>query len=402
MLSFDDALQCILDHTAVSPVQHVPLLESLGSVLAEPLISPFDMPRFDNSAMDGYGVKLGDLLNASQSTPAKLTVTGTLQAGSDQLPELQKGTAIKIMTGAPVPPSVDAVVMKEFCETKNGHVLVKCTAEASENIRKKGEEFSHGQQILPAGTPITPAVIGLLATLGYAQVPVHTQPRIGIIATGNELVEPGKPLKNGQIYDSNRYALEAACRNLGINQITTACAKDDVDSLRKTIGKMLQQTDALITLGGVSVGDYDFVKDVLEHLGVETKFWKINIKPGKPVLFGITADRKPVFGLPGNPVSALVTFHLFVRPALLKMGGHPHPKPKTQPATLLKKLRQKPGRRTFVRGILDQTGVTPTEGQDSHMMLGLAKANALIVFPEDQSELPEGGTVQILPLTAGV
>ena len=197
MLSFDDALQCILENTPILPQIRVLLTQSPGYVLAEPITSPFDMPRFDNSAMDGFGVRLADIENASEATPAKLAVTEIIQAGSNKTSALISGTAVKIMTGAPVPPSVDAIVMKEYCDTRNGHVLIKRSARLSDNIRKQGEEFCQGQVVLNARTLITPAVLGLLATLGYGEVPVYAKPRIGIVATGNELVEPGKPLGSG-------------------------------------------------------------------------------------------------------------------------------------------------------------------------------------------------------------
>ena len=318
--------------------------------------------------------------------------------GSHSTETLSAGSAVKIMTGAPVPNGVDAVVMKEFCETKNGHVLVKKATQAGENIRKKGEEIKTGQTVLQAGTPVTPSVIGLLATLGLADVSVFKKPRIGIIATGNELIAPGKTLENGQIYDSNSFALSAACQQLGLPQIAVAHASDDPENLSETLKQTLAQSDVLITLGGVSVGDYDYVKSSLEALGMETRFWKINIKPGKPVLFG-KFQNKLVFGLPGNPVSALVTFHLLVRPALLKILGHTHTSPNTCQALLTQTLKQKPGRRTFVRGkVFTQNGqwfATPTQGQGSHMMLGLAEANCLIVFPEDKDTLLENKLAEV-------
>lgn len=406
MITYEDALSEILHTvTPLTPVSQ-PLGELLGCVLAEPIVTPWDMPLFDNSAMDGFGVQAQDVASASRETPVSLTVTGTIQAG-DAIANLQveAGTAVKIMTGAPIPAGVEAVVMREYCETQNGHVVVSRAARPGENIRIRGEELKRGATVLETGTLITPSVLGLLATLGLANAWVYQTPTVGLVTSGNELVSPGTPLQAGQIYDSNTYALQGALTAMGLPSPRIDRVRDEADAIQSTLSQALETVDVLVTLGGVSVGDYDLIKGALEALGVETRFWRIALKPGKPVYFGIAqrnGRRRWVFGLPGNPVSALVTFHQLVRPALVKLRGLREASPSFISAQLTHPLRKKPGRLEFVRGVLthqleagaDHWKVTPTEGQDSHMMSGLARANALIHFPLDAEYCPEGSWVK--------
>jgi molybdopterin molybdotransferase len=406
MMTFEEALRTILGCTQTLSIQRLRLESLLGSVLAKSVVAPFHLPLFNNSAVDGFGVRVQDIQGASQEEPITLPLRGTVQAGDTGRINLQSGTTLKILTGAPIPIGVEAVVMKEFCDEGEDSVTFQTSTQPLENIRKRGEEFKKGATVLPPGMVVTPPVIGLLATLGYSSFPVFRKPSVGLISTGNELIKPGTPLNAGQIYDSNTYALTAALKTITITKINTYYAKDTLSATQRAFQKALAENDVIISLGGISVGDYDYVKDVAETLGVRTLFWKISIKPGKPVYFGIYQKgqrQKWVFGLPGNPVSALVTFHQLVQPALLKMMGYallPEEIPYT--AVLTQDIKKKPGRMEFVRGILKrQNGiftVSPTRGQDSHMLSGLAHANCLIHFASEEATLRQGERVSITPL----
>src|SRR5262249_5475018 len=305
-------------------------------------------------------------------------------------------------TGATVPASVQAVVMREYCQEHNGTVVIRQSARAGENIRRRGEEFKAGEQILPAGIRVNPPVLGLLAGLGHASFPAYPKPSVAVISTGDELISPGQSLQPGQIFDSNSFALQSAVNALTVDRSTRLHTGDDPESTKEVLTAALAFADIVISAGGVSVGDFDFVKDVSEQIGIETIFWRIALKPGKPVYFGrrrATAGsaQKLIFGLPGNPVSALVTFHQLVKPALLKIMGLLNHEPVSLCARLTRTIRKKAGRMEFVRGILrtdsGQLQVEPTTGQESHMMGGLAPANCLIIFPLDDTILPEGQAV---------
>ncbi len=406
MISFDEALQTILQHAKSLGVVNVSLKKTLGYVLAQAVSATFDLPSFNNSAMDGYGVQFEDLKNASKEHPAQLILKETIQAGDTSLKKLTPGSAVKIFTGAPIPTGVDAVVMKEVCEEKDGTVFFSQSARKNENIRFQGEEFKKGQSVISSGTLITPPVIGLLANLGYESVSVYRKPNVSILVTGNELVSPGASLKPGQIYDSNSYALIAALNDMGITDIPVFYTRDEKDETHQKFKQALSDHDIIITLGGVSVGDYDFIKEVVETEGAQTLFWRIAIKPGKPVYFGeieSLPNNKLIFGLPGNPVSALVTFHQLVRPALLKVMGKPiDPSLQLTEATLQESFKKRPGRLEFIRGVYStregETTVKSTRGQSSHMLGGLAVANCLIHFPEAETHLNSGDTVFIEPL----
>lgn len=404
MISYEQALSLILSHAQPLGIENTPLSDMLGRALAHPVVASADMPGFDNSAVDGFGVRLSDVERAAEDAPARLELSGTIQAGDRGVVALAPGSAVKILTGAVVPPQVEAVVMREFCEEHDGLVLVKRPAKPGENIRRRGEEFKAGEQILAAGTRVTAPVIGLLASTGHASFPTYKKPSVAIISTGDELVEPGHPLAPGQIYDSNSFALEAAVTALSIDRCTRFHTSDNRDSTRDVLSTALDSAGVVISAGGVSVGDFDFVKDVAEQLGIETVFWRIALKPGKPVYFGKKSGTagttaKLVFGLPGNPVSALVTFHQLVKPALLKILGHSDVQPLELRAILTRNIGKKAGRTEFVRGIAATKGgrlyVEPTAGQDSHMMGGLATANCLIVFPLEAEVLTEGQQVSI-------
>jgi molybdopterin molybdotransferase len=299
-----------------------------------------------------------------------------------------------------IPPGVEAVVMAEFTEEREGAVLVKVPAEPGENIRRRGEEYRKGEIALPAGARATPPVIGLLATFGYTSARVHVKPRVAVVVTGSELVAPGEPRQEFQIYDSNSAALDSALAALGITERTVVRVRDEAAPLKAALAEALASAEVMIAAGGVSVGEYDLVKEVCAELGVETHFWQVKMKPAKPVYFGTYAEgRKLVFGLPGNPVAVLVAFHEFVKPALLKMMGAAEIGQRLVLAVACAELRKQRGRKEFVRGLAwaeaGKLCVKPTTGQGSHMLGGMAAANCLIHLPAETERVAEGERVEI-------
>jgi len=405
MISFETALSQILEHTPEATPQHALLLHSLGRVLSRPLVSPIALPNFDNSAVDGFGVRVADLTKASLDTPCVLRLQGSVYAGDPGQLVLKPQQTIRILTGAPIPEGVEAVVMKEDTTLSNEHVSFSRSARTGENIRRCGEEFAVGDRVLPKGTRVTPPVLGVAASLGLTELPVYQSPRVALIVTGSELVAPGAPLAAGQIYESNSVALQGALHSLGIDTVQTFRVADEAQALQNVMAQALSTCDVVLTTGGVSVGEMDLVKDTWEALQVETVFWKVAIKPGKPFYFGHSQRTNTlVFGLPGNPVASLLTFKMLVEPALRKiMGERTFSSPQTVQANLTQAIRQKPGRLSWVRATLHRAAdgtvtITPVSGQGSHMMGGLAQADALLPFEAEASSLPEGSPVQAIPL----
>lgn len=406
MISYEQARSEILAQIEAMPRTSVSVGRLLNHVTAEPVIARVDSPPFDNSAVDGYGVRVQDLAAAAEGKPVSLKLKGTLRAGDNStLTTLPSGSAIKILTGAIVPAAVESVVMREYCREENGNVLVETSVAPGENVRRRGGEFLRGAEVLPAGRLLSPPVVALIANLGYASFDVFRKPKAAVVTTGNELTKPGRELMPGKIYDSNSYAMESALRGDGVEDILRLHAAEDLKRTKEAFLRALQFADVVISTGGVSVGEYDYVKAALEEIGVQTQLWRIAIKPGKPVYFGVYRDKqrkrkKYVFGLPGNPVSALVTYHQFVKPALKKLRGfHDYADELWLGARLVKPLHKRPGRLEFVRGIIKEhngeTVVEPTTGQDSHMLGGVAGANALIYFPADAASIEAGQPVKV-------
>ena len=394
MIPFNKALNIILNQCQTLGTERKKLEDLAGYATAKPVISKFNSPLFDNSAVDGYGVLIQDLKNI----PCKLKLTGAIFAGDKKNIKLKKGSTIKILTGAKIPSGVEAVVMKEFCEESNNFVVFKKTARLGENIRKKGEEYLKGKKILDAGTLINPPIIGLLASLGYSSFLVYKKPKVSVVVTGSELIKPGKKLRPGKIYESNSFSIVSALQGIGINETTLSSVKDNKKNIKKLLYKAIKDSDVIITIGGISVGDKDYVKDVLRELGVKTKFSTVAMKPAKPNYFGVY-KKKLVFGLPGNPVSAILSFHELIKPALLKTMGVKNVSGFNTSAILTHNLKKKSGRLEFVRGELIQKNgdllVTPTEAQGSHMLSGICNANSLIYFPQEKEFLSGGEKVEI-------
>ncbi len=405
MLSVEEALAGILARAKRLPTEFVPLMEARGRVLAEEITAECDLPPFDNSAVDGYAVLSADTDSATLDSPVRLRVIGEVVAGELSEQPLLPKTAIRVMTGAPMPEGADAMVMVEDTRLEGGAtVLILSPARRHDHIRFRGEEIRGGDTVLTAGTAIRSTQIGLLARAGCGRVPVYRRPRVAVISTGDELVgaeEPTPPL--GKIRDSNRYALGGMVQEAGAILHALIHIPDDLEATEEAFRQCAEGgADVIVTAGGVSVGDRDFVKPVLEKLG-RLEFWRIAMKPGKPLAFGQIGETL-FFGLPGNPVSAMVTFELFARPALRKMMGYPATA-LTRPATtvtLAESIPHTPPRREYARAIatLEAGGfvATTTGHQGSNRLSSMAEANALIVISENCEGLEAGEQAQALLL----
>ncbi len=409
MISVEEALERILSYFDVLEAEEKPILESLGQVLAEDIYSQIDIPPLDNSAMDGYAVRAESTIGASPSTPMVLRVIGEVAAGLVTEMEVEPGAAIRIMTGAPVPRGADTVVPFEYTdeamrrERPFTEIGILREAAKGQNIRRAGEDISKGELVLRKGTTIRPQEIGVLASLGRARVPVIRRPVVGILATGDELMDIGEPLCPGRIYNSNTFSLAAQAQRYGGIPKILGIARDSIDELLEKVEKGLD-SDLLITSGGVSTGEYDVVKDVLAKMG-EINFWTVRMKPGKPLAFGVFKQRGrrvPHLGLPGNPVSSMITFELFARPAILKMLGKTNlSKPKIM-ATMESRIENRDRRRTFARAIVtkrdDHYFARLTGPQGSGILTSMARANGLVVVSEDVEVVKEGDQVEVLML----
>ena len=395
MLTYEEALAQILSHTApLAPVQ-VPLADALGLVLAEDLAASHDLPPFDNSSMDGFAVRAADIA----VNEAVLPVQGDIAAGALSIPTLRPQMALRIMTGAPVPDGADAVVPVEDTETRGSSVAFLEQAERGQHIRRRGEEVRSGTVVVPRGSRLRPAEIGMAATVGHAQVLAHPKPRVAIVSTGDELVEPGTQLQRGQIYNSNAYALAAQVEEAGGIVVHKLHARDTPEALRTAFDRCAG-ADVLITSGGVSVGGFDYVKAVFAERGT-VDFWRVAIRPGKPLAFG-QWDSTLFFGLPGNPVSSMVTFELFVRPTLRKLAGQSAlTRPEVQ-VRLAEEVSHTPGRRSYQRAIMTREGsgylARTTGAQGSGMLRSMVLANALLILPSDIALFPVGAKVSALLL----
>ncbi|MGA9407823.1 MAG: gephyrin-like molybdotransferase Glp [Bacteroidota bacterium] len=399
MLTFDEALEKILKHVRrLLPVK-LPIGKSLGFVLAEEIRAKEPIPLFDSSSVDGFAVRVQDISGASEEHPVLLAMQSTVSAGLGRPQLLKPFHTIKIMTGALLPQKTGAVVMKEFVKAKGDAIVFTSRIKEGAGLRRRGEEFSKGEIVFPKGTVVTPPVIGMCATLGFASVKVYQKPRVALVITGNELRSLSARLRQGQIRDSNSYTLTAALKSAGISLLLILHAPDNKKQISKAFARALKKADVIISAGGISVGDFDYVKQALNDLRVKTIFWRVAMKPGKPNYFG-TRGKKLVFGLPGNPVSALVSLETLVMPALRKMMGIPFSEGLVYPAVIESDLKRSGGRIEFIRAFafrsLDgQLTVRPAIGQGSHMVGGLAQANCLIVVPKENESISKGDTVSI-------
>ena len=398
----DEHVERILE--ALSPLQPYdqPLLEALGLPVCEDISAPIDLPSFDNSAMDGYAVTFDDVATASADHPVHLPVVGEMAAGQTQQLALSPGTTVRIMTGAPVPQGADAIVPVEWTDGGIASVRITKAPTPGQHVRRRGEDVRTGDVLLEDGSILGPRQLGLLASVGRAQIRSRPRPRVVIMSTGSELREPGTPLSHDSVYDANSYMLAASARAAGAIAYRVGTVPDDPQQFSDALSDQLVRADLVVTSGGVSKGAYDVVKEALSGLGT-VSFGEVAMQPGKPQGFGFVGeDSTPIFTLPGNPVSSYVSFEVFVVPAIRRMMGRlPYRRPLVR-ATCTHAFRSAPERRQFVRARfeIDARGahVTPVGGHGSHLMGDLSEANALIVVPEDVTSVEAGGQVQALVL----
>ncbi len=392
MTTVNEAVKLILGTVSPVPTERVAVADGLGRVLCENVRSGRNVPSFANSAMDGFAVRWNDLASASSTAPVTLEVREAVAAGSVARRRVLPGTAIRIMTGAPVPAGADAIVRVEYTETRGDRVAVFRTDGKGSHIRAAGEDIRKGQLILERGKLLGAPDIGLMASIGKATVTVRRRPVVAIIATGDELIGVEDKPAPGKVVNSNGYTLASAVREVGAVPKSFGIVRDSRKRLAGVFRKALA-CDALITSGGVSVGDYDYVKDALEDAGMRMLFWRVAQRPGHPMAFG-RIGRRPVFGLPGNPVSSLVSFILYVRPALLRMMGHENLFMPVVRAKMAHDVRTAPGLKEFVRCRLEQENgrflASSTGTQSSGVLRSLSLAQALVVAREDQTLLRKG------------
>ena len=416
--SVDEHLATILAATTALPDLQVPLLDALDLATVEDVVAGMGLPRFDNSAMDGYAVHHADVVTASDESPVKLPVVGQIGAGQAHqggrdgrgVSSLPPGTAAKIMTGAPLPEGADCVVPYEWTDRGVGEVWIAQAPSPGQHLRYAGEDVEEGVLLVEAGTTLGPRHLGLLASLGRSHVRVRPRPRVVIVSTGSELREPGTALGPDSIYDGNSFLLAAAARRAGAVPYRVGLVPDEPDALLAALDDQLGRADVVVTSGGISMGDFDVVKEALSPLG-SVWFGPVAMQPGKPQGFGTLSPRSgsgrpvPFFALPGNPVSSYLSFEVFVRPALRRMMGLTPESRRPVSARLTHRVGSPPGRRQFLRGVLtlDDDGVSvaevePVGGSGSHLVGDLAASDALIVVPEHVTEIAAGEQVTVIRL----
>jgi len=404
MLTVPEASARILEHIAPLAIERVPLLDALGMVLAEPVRAPMTLPAWDNSAMDGYAVRGADIDAASADHPVSLRVLETVAAGRFATQAVGDGEAIRIMTGAPIPDGADTVVRVEDTDGGTVRVLVRNARDARRNVRPRGEDFCEGDSLLDRGAPLGAAQLGVLASIGRSTVDVHRRPRVAIMGSGDELVDVDgfhEVLAGRKIVSTNGYTLQALVRDAGGEPVNLGVAADDPASLKNHLQRA-GGCDLVLTSAGVSVGEFDYTREVVQSLGAEMKFWRVRMRPGAPLGFGLLGSA-PWIGLPGNPVSAMVTFELFVRPVLRRMLGHTQLFRRPVPVVLEERVTIGARLTHFLRAIVS-TGngglVTArlTGPQGSGILTSMSRANALLVVPEDRPVVEAGETLHALPL----
>lgn len=398
MITYDEALAIVLEAVEPTRPMRVAVEDALGLVLARPVKAKLRMPRYDQSAMDGVAVRIEDVEGASADSPVRLRLIDEIPAGSPRRPGLRAGSAIKVFTGSGVPGNTGGVVMIEYCRVRGQEVDVLRAPRPGEHVRRAGEEVERGEIVLQGGQRVTPPVIGILSLFGYREVLVHPAPVVGVITMGDELAAPGATLSRVQIHDSNGPALRAALRGLGVSRTRSWRVGDRPAELRRALRAAVDACDVVITCGGASVGDHDHVSAARSTLGISERFSGVAIKPGKPNIFGTTSGGTPVFSLPGNPVSALVSFRQLVRPGLLRMMGR-------SPADISRRARlavdhdRQPGRLEWVRATTGaDDAITPVRAQGSHMLTGLARADVLVELEPSVGGVAAGGEVTVREL----
>jgi molybdopterin molybdotransferase len=377
-------LACI---TPIAQTERVAIREALGRVLAEEIVPKIDVPAHDNSAMDGYAVRFADL-------DKPLKEIGTALAGKPFAGKVAAGECVRIMTGAVMPEGADTVVIQEIVKKETGRIVVPSGQKKAQNVRYAGEDLKVGVPVLSSGKILRPAELGLIASLGIGELKVRRRLRVALFATGDELASIGSPLKDGEVYDSNRYTVHGMLSRLGVEIIDMGVVRDDPAKLEAAFRKAASSADAIITTGGVSVGEADFIKQMMEKLG-EVLFWKIAMRPGRPMAFGKIGNSY-LFGLPGNPVAVMVTFYGFVREALLHLAGRSDERLPLLKATAAEAIRKVPGRTEFQRGILSPDGKVRTTGQQgSGVLRSMSEANCFIVLEHERGSVKAGEPVSV-------
>ncbi len=399
----EEQLDRVLTDLRVPDPLELALLDAQGLLCAEDVYARAPLPSFDNSSMDGYAVRAADTAGATESAPVVLPVVGDIPAGSRAPRGVSRGICLRIMTGAPMPSGADSVVPVEWTDGGVARVRIHRPAEAGAYVRRVGEDIETGDLAVSAGTPVGPAQVGLLAAVGRERVLVRPRPRVVVMSTGSELVDVGRRPGTGEIIDANSYALAAAARDAGAEVYRSGIVPDERAILLDALEGQLLRADLIITSGGVSAGAFDVVKEALTELGT-VEFTRVAMQPGMPQGFGVLGtEQTPIFCLPGNPVSALVSFEVFVRPAIRLMLGKRRLFRRTVTATTLQSITSPPGRRQYRRGLLhrDDEGrysAEPVGGAGSHLLASLARANCLIVIDEEVTEVSEGDEVAVIPL----
>jgi molybdopterin molybdotransferase len=390
-----EAARIILSHCQPLPAARRPLREALDAVLAEHVASPIDLPPWDNSAMDGYAVRSADLTEPETD----LDVIETIAAGQFPQKTVGKAQATRIFTGAPVPQGADTVIRQEDTAASKAQVTIRNARDAQKNIRRRGEDIRKGTVVLPAGTPLGPAQLGVLASIAYDAPLVHRRPRVVFMGSGDEIVELDQRdaiLAGTKIASSNSYTLDGMIRRSAAEPINLGIARDSKESLREHL-RGAAGADLLVTTAGISVGEHDLVRDVLQELGGELKLWRIGMRPGAPVGFGLWQGI-PWIGLPGNPVSTMVTFELFVRPAIRRLQGHALPFRRTVPVTVREPITLGPKLRHYLRAIVEEGEARLTGPQGSGILTSMTRANALLIVPAELQTVPVGTELQALIL----
>jgi molybdopterin molybdotransferase len=402
-LAAAEAARRILDEVRRQPALRMPLDDALDAVLAEDVISPLDIPAWTNSAMDGYATRGADVRGASEERPVRLRVVEHLAAGRFPTRVIGQGECARIFTGAPLPDGADTVIRQEDTDEGADVVAIVRDRDVGVNIRRAGEDIRKGQRVLAQGSELGPAQLGVLASLAVAHPLVFRQPRIAVLGSGDEIVDVDQPeeiLSGRKTASSNTHTLLAMVRRAGAEPVNLGIARDSPESLREHLTRALD-TDLLVTTAGISVGEHDFLRGVLADLGAEQRFWKLRMRPGAPVGFGVLQG-VPWIGLPGNPVSTMVTFELFVRPAIRRMAGHPLPFRRTVPVRMAEPIHLKPRLQHFLRAVVTD-GPDGLEGrltgpQGSGILTSMILANALLIVPEGQFETPAGDLVRAILL----
>jgi len=397
MISVEEAIATILDQIRPLGSERVSLLNARGRILAEKIIAGLSVPPCDNSGMDGYAVRFADIDGVSPSRPVRLGIAGDLPAGAIHSEQLQPGQALRIMTGAVIPAGADTVVKQEDTRVEGTDVIIEHEQSHGVNVRRAGEDIMQGALLAPPGTLLRSAHIGVLASIKRSTVSVFQRPRVAVLSTGDELVDIYGDVGPGRIVASNSYTLAGLVADAGAEPVMLGIARDTKEALRERLLDAMR-CDVIITTGGVSVGDYDFVKDVLQELGMDMKFWKVAMRPGQPLAFGVIGGR-PAFGLPGNPVAAMISFEQFTRPALRKMTGHTNLFRTTVEAQAAEKVATKTGKKYFIRCRITRTETgfqaSTTGAQGSGILRSMSAATGLMIVPEDVATVNPGDRVKV-------